>query len=170
MVRPHISLQFLFFFLVLKTFGQYHTLYANNENWVNMTHPLLVSMFPVPQKYFVPRRIRETYIPRLEAVGLWYLNVEEKVIKKSFQNQEKSLPVEDIKSNTTVSRAFQFEKVYSFSFVYSFISECYEQVIVKARAELDIYHQLLDDKEYVFQNQYVSGVFRMFKQFIFNWI
>ena len=75
-------------------------------------------MFPVPQKYFVPRRIRDTYIPRLEAVGLWYLPVEEKVKKKSLQNQQKSLPIEDIKSNTTVSQAFQSEKVYSFLSVY----------------------------------------------------
>jgi sorting and assembly machinery component 37 len=70
-------------------------------------------MFPVPQKYYVPRRIRDTYVPRLEAVGLWY-PVEEKVKQKSFQNQQKSLPIEDIKSNTTVSQVFQSEKVYSF--------------------------------------------------------
>jgi len=114
----------------------YHTLYAINENWVNLTHPLLVSMFPVPQKYFVPRRIRDTYIPRLEAVGLWYLPVEEKVIKKPFQNQQLT---EDIKSNTTVAQAFQSEKV-----------------IVKARAELEIYNQLLSGKEYVFQNRLSS--------------
>ena len=34
------------------------------------------------------------------------------------------------------------------------------QVIVKAQAELEIYNQLLSGKEYVFQNRYVSGVFR----------
>jgi len=96
-------------------------------------------MFPVPQKYFVPRRIRDIYIPRLEAVGLWYLPVEEKVIKKQFQNQQKSLPIEDIKSNTTVSQAFQSERV-----------------LVKARAELEIYNQLLSGKEYVFQNRLSS--------------
>ena len=71
-------------------------------------------MFPVPQKYYVPRRIRNTYIPKLEAVGLWYLPVEEKVEKKWLQNAQSSLPIEDIKSNTTVSQAFQSEKVYSF--------------------------------------------------------
>ena len=122
---------------------------------------MLASLFLVPQKYFVPRRIRDTFIPRLEAVGLWYLPVEEKVIKKSFQNQQKSLPIEDIKSNTKVSQAFQSEKVYSFfpcKFVHSFISECYGQVIVKARADLDIYNHLLSGKEYVFQNRCVSGV------------
>ena len=85
-------------------------------------HPLLASMFPVPQKYYVPRRIRDTYIPRLEAVGLWNFPVEEKVIKKSFQNQQESLPIEDIKSNTTVSQAFQSEKVYSFLYIHLFLN------------------------------------------------
>jgi sorting and assembly machinery component 37 len=125
-------------------------------------------MFPVPQKYYVPRRIRDTYIPRLEAVGLWNLPVEEKVEKKWFQNEQKSLPIEDIKSNTTVSQAFQSEKVIFISLVYSIISKCHEQVIVKARAELEIYNQLLSGKEYVFQNRYVSGVFRNVQTTHFN--
>jgi sorting and assembly machinery component 37 len=118
-------------------------------------------MYPVPQKYYVPRRIRDTYIPRLEAVGLWNLPVEEKVKEKPFHNQQKGLPIEDIKSNTKISQAFQSEKViFKFSlYIHSFLNVCYEQVIVKARAELDIYNQLLSGKEYVFQNRYVSGVF-----------
>lgn len=77
-------------------------------------------MFPVPQNYFVPRRIRDTYIPRLEAVGLWYPPVEEKVTKKPFQNQQSGLLNEDIRSNTTVAQAFQSEKVYSI-FLYSIL-------------------------------------------------
>jgi len=115
----------------------YHTLYAINENWVNLTHPSLASIFPVPQKYYVPRRIRDTYIPRLEAVGLWNLPVEENPKENPFN--QKSLPVENIKSNTTVSQAFQRERV-----------------LEKARAELDIYNQLLSGKEYVFQNRLSS--------------
>ena len=61
-------------------------------------------------KLLLPRRIRDTYIPRLEEVGLWNLPVEEKVKEKSFQNQQKGLPIEDIK---TMSQTFQPEKVYS---------------------------------------------------------
>jgi len=116
----------------------YHSLYAINENWVNLTCPSLASMFPVPQKYYVPRRMRNTYIPRLEAVGLWSLPVEE-TTEKSFQKQQKSLPILNIKSNTTVSQAFQREKV-----------------IEKTRAELEIYSQLLSDKGYIFQNRLSS--------------
>lgn len=28
-------------------------------------------MMPIPQRYYVPNRIRELYKPRLDAVGLW---------------------------------------------------------------------------------------------------
>jgi len=28
-------------------------------------------MMPIPQRYYVPNRIRELYRPRLETVGLW---------------------------------------------------------------------------------------------------
>ena len=28
-------------------------------------------MIPIPQRYYVPNRIRELYKPRLESVGLW---------------------------------------------------------------------------------------------------
>lgn len=28
-------------------------------------------MMPIPQRYYVPNRIRELYKPRLESVGLW---------------------------------------------------------------------------------------------------
>ena len=87
-------------------------------------------MFSVLQKYYVPRRIRDTYIPRLGTVGLWNLPVEEKAKEKSFQNQQKGLPIEDIKLNMTVSQTFHSEKVYSFP-IYRFISECYDQVIEK---------------------------------------
>lgn len=30
-------------------------------------------MLPIPQRYYVPTRIRESYQPRLEAVNLWNL-------------------------------------------------------------------------------------------------
>ena len=79
-------------------------------------------MFPVPQKYYVPHRIRNTYIPRLEAVELWNLPVEEKVKEKSFQNQPKGLLIEDIKSSPTVSQTFHSEKVYSFLYVFIYFS------------------------------------------------
>ena len=61
------------------------------ENWVNLTHPLLASIFSVPQQYYVPRRMRDTHIPRLQPIGLWNLPVDEKVKGKSFQSQRRGL-------------------------------------------------------------------------------
>jgi sorting and assembly machinery component 37 len=65
-------------------------------------------MFPVPQKYYVPGRIRDTYIPRLEAVGLWNLPEEENNKEKKPQ---RSFSIGNLKSNKTVSQAFQRERV-----------------------------------------------------------
>ena len=33
-------------------------------------------MIPIPQRYYVPNRIREMYKPRLEAAGLWATDTE----------------------------------------------------------------------------------------------
>lgn len=32
---------------------------------------MFVSLLPIPQRYFLPKRIRESFRPRLEAVELW---------------------------------------------------------------------------------------------------
>lgn len=52
-------------------------------------------MLPVPQRYYVPGRIRDCFRPRLEAVGLWTQPAEpdlEKTLKKDVKNvgEEKS--------------------------------------------------------------------------------
>lgn len=44
-------------------------------------------MMPFPQRYYAPRRIRDSYKPRLEAAGLWHVNVkEEEKLEKSFDH------------------------------------------------------------------------------------
>ena len=48
-----------------------HVFYALSTNWVGKTRPVLVKMLPVPQRYYLPTRIRESYKTRLEAVELW---------------------------------------------------------------------------------------------------
>ncbi len=49
---------------------QNHMLYSLQENWSGVTGPALVSMFPLPQRYYVPSRIRTSYKARLEATEL----------------------------------------------------------------------------------------------------
>ena len=46
-------------------------LYSLRLNWWKVTRPAMASMLPVPQRYYVPGRVRESYRPRLEAAELW---------------------------------------------------------------------------------------------------
>lgn len=46
-------------------------LYSLRLNWWKVTRPAIASMLPVPLRYYVPSRIRESYQPRLEAAELW---------------------------------------------------------------------------------------------------
>ena len=45
--------------------------------------PALASKLPLPQRYYLPDRLRDTYQPRLDAAGLWNVNVEKKKDKES---------------------------------------------------------------------------------------
>ncbi|TDL21568.1 hypothetical protein BD410DRAFT_789689 [Rickenella mellea] len=48
-----------------------YTFYAIADNYTNFTVPTLSAHMSIPQRYFVPGRLRELHRPRLEAVGLW---------------------------------------------------------------------------------------------------
>ncbi|KAJ7940432.1 hypothetical protein B0H13DRAFT_1938065 [Mycena leptocephala] len=48
-----------------------YMLYSLPANWSKLTLPTLAYALPVPQRYYVPRRMRSMYLPRLEAAGLW---------------------------------------------------------------------------------------------------
>ena len=50
---------------------QTHAQYALSQNWLQKTRPTLVALLPVPQRYFLPNRIRQSYKARLEAAELW---------------------------------------------------------------------------------------------------
>ncbi|KAF9475862.1 hypothetical protein BDN70DRAFT_953795 [Pholiota conissans] len=119
----------------------YHYLYSNQDNWMGLTRITLASMFAVPQKYYAPTRIRDTYHQRLLAAGLWKPFADEPLVDSPFAREIK--PVEkkkqEIKKNPALSQAFEREKV-----------------LEKARTELDIYRELLDDKDFIFQDRLSS--------------
>lgn len=50
---------------------QAHMLYSLHSNWWKTTRPVLVAALPVPHRYYVADRVRESYKPRLEASELW---------------------------------------------------------------------------------------------------
>ncbi|GJJ12665.1 hypothetical protein Clacol_006909 [Clathrus columnatus] len=107
-----------------------HSLYVLEPNYT-FIHKTLASMFPLPQRYYVPRRIRDSYKPRLEAAGLWHVideeeqedNVEKELhgnrltreyrrtVRKSFdkvQFYDKAKPVFDILDNLIKQKDFIF--------------------------------------------------------------
>ncbi|KAK2466795.1 hypothetical protein APHAL10511_001053 [Amanita phalloides] len=102
----------------------YYMLYSQPLNWENMTFKAWRSLFPLPQRYYIPTRIRELYRPRLEASGLWSLPEVEKEPKKSFHHIS---PEEEKAANTGVFQQ-TFEK---------------EKVVENAKVILDIYSRLL---------------------------
>ena len=121
--------------------------------------PLHVAGFYVPcaKNYYVSRRIRDTNIPKLNAVGLLEIfcrgkGWREVVLESTERHTYWIYQVEhDGVLNISTRKGIFIPSVYWFISA----SECYGQVIEKAR-ELD--NQLLSGKEYVIQNRYVSEV------------
>jgi sorting and assembly machinery component 37 len=74
-------------------------------------NPALASMFPIPQKYYVPGRMRNAYFQRLVAAGLWKETTEEKPSESPFPRDAKPLEETKLKNVSTLSRAFDREKV-----------------------------------------------------------
>jgi len=99
-----------------------HSFFVLEPNYP-FTHSTYASMLPFPQRYYVPNRIRDTYKPRLQAVGLWdegdgltklgsriYSREESKdKIRQSFaqaQLKERATPVFDILTNLVNRKHF----------------------------------------------------------------
>ncbi|KAG6876935.1 hypothetical protein C0993_011939, partial [Termitomyces sp. T159_Od127] len=64
-----------------------YALYSNQTNWAGLMHPALASSYPIPQRYYIPGRIRGMYQHHLESAGLWDVprNEEE---KKEFKTDK----------------------------------------------------------------------------------
>lgn len=68
---------------------------------------MYASVLPVPQRYYVPGRIRETFKPRLEASELWNLPGMESEERSLFAPKEKGRKDE----KDAYGRIFKREKV-----------------------------------------------------------
>ncbi|KAF4603805.1 hypothetical protein EYR40_000976 [Pleurotus pulmonarius] len=111
-----------------------HMFYSLEDNWTKTIRPHLAAMQPIPQRYYLPDRIRASYRPRLEAAGLWNLPGIEQQEKKPFAKPSAKIEPENLKDKYV--RVFERQKVEE-----------------KASALFDLYARLLGDKEYFFQNQ-----------------
>ena len=84
-------------------------LYSLNANWSRLTLPTLANMIPLPQRYYVPKRIRELYKPRLVAADLWNLpDIEQEVEKPKFGEKPREKGHKD-----EIKKVFEREKVSS---------------------------------------------------------
>ncbi|KAI6109524.1 hypothetical protein F5141DRAFT_1115148 [Pisolithus sp. B1] len=107
-----------------------HMFFGVDANFWGLTRPTLTSLMPIPQRYYVPGRIRESYRRRLETSGLWRSPATEQEHKSPFAKNEKKRD----DHTSTFTRAFEREKVME-----------------KARTILDLYARLLDGKKFLFE-------------------
>ena len=87
-------------------------LYSLQENWSGVTAPALVSMLPVPQRYYVPSRIRTSHKARLEAAELWHVpEVEEEEDEEPRKVLGKRKKPRSTNEPHRFKAAFELEKV-----------------------------------------------------------
>ena len=114
---------------------------------------------PIPQRYYVPNRIRELYKPRLEAVGLWPTETEtpSEPSKLGASLLGKPPPAKDPKE--IARNVFALEQVRSPCFS---IIICLEspQTLEKARACLDTYTKLLNGRMFFYHEK--CAIFLLF--------
>ncbi|KAF9454643.1 hypothetical protein P691DRAFT_796183 [Macrolepiota fuliginosa MF-IS2] len=112
----------------------YYTYYSCISNWEKVIHPVLVGMYSVPQRYYVPGRIRASYKPRLESDGLWGQLQPEHEKKHPKKNKGVDSVKQDAKQAFT--QAIEKEKIQD-----------------KAKEILGIYARLLEGKEFIYKGR-----------------
>jgi sorting and assembly machinery component 37 len=105
-------------------------------------------MYGLPQRYFVPARIRASYKPRLESAGLWSLPPEPE--KKSFNGKAEQARE---KAKESYSQAFEKEKVCFHRCHFTSGSLNRTKIQDKAKEVMGIYARLLEGKQFVFQGR-----------------
>ncbi|KAG2158236.1 uncharacterized protein EDB93DRAFT_1120544 [Suillus bovinus] len=104
-----------------------YSLYSVDDNFWKLTNPTIASMIPIPQRYYVPGRIREMYRPRLEAAGLWTQAASESEKDSFGKRQKKDDPKDEY------ARAFERDKVSA-----------------QAKASFALYAKLLNGQKFFF--------------------
>ncbi|KAL6300141.1 hypothetical protein BKA93DRAFT_803087 [Sparassis latifolia] len=107
-----------------------HMMYSLNANWWKTTRPALVSILPLPQRYYVPARLRNSHKPRLEFAGLW------DVPGIEYEDEDDDhFSFRKIKRSRRASTQEKLKRTFE-----------REKVIEKARAFFGIYAKLLADR------------------------
>jgi len=90
-------------------------------------------MYHLPQRYYIPGRIRQSYRARLEAAGLWDLDT---------VDEEESKPFRVTRTKKQEGDKKVFQQAFS-----------REKVLEKARTALDIYARLLGERGFVYSDR-----------------
>lgn len=85
--------------------------YAITENFIQCTRPALASHLSLPQRYYLPDRLRESYQPRLEAAGLWDVDVERTKKEKGPGEGQRRGGAASLLLREKVQQTFAKEKV-----------------------------------------------------------
>lgn len=116
---------------------QSHIFYGVDSNFWGLTKPTLASIMPVPQRYYVPGRIRGAYRPRLESSGLWSFPAVEQEKKNLFSKDQRKQ--EDNKG--TFARVFEREKVDMLASTCLFLTQRSEYRSRKRRVLFSVFTQ-----------------------------
>ncbi|KAJ7271986.1 hypothetical protein B0H12DRAFT_1092334 [Mycena haematopus] len=105
-----------------------YTLYSLPANWGKLIGLTLAYALPVPQRYYVPGRMRDMHRHRLEAAGLWIQQppTESKLLPFSANSDDQE----------RIAQTFQRDKV-----------------LQTARDCLDIYARLLGENQFVYHER-----------------
>ncbi|KAL1758357.1 hypothetical protein FB107DRAFT_207506 [Schizophyllum commune] len=107
-----------------------HVFFSVNQNWNKLTHPALAKRLPIPQRYYMPGRIRELHRPRLTTTGLWNPGADASE-RKPLKEVVKPRPSQ----SASYARAFEREKA-----------------LEKARSSLDVYARRLENHKLFFSS------------------
>ncbi|KAH8107016.1 hypothetical protein BXZ70DRAFT_1003899 [Cristinia sonorae] len=90
-----------------------YTYFAVGPNFHRATQPALASVLPVPQRYYVPARLRKTHQPRLEAAGIWHIHDQHLQDDRAspFEKLARKKDAKEKKENA--KRVFEKEQVLS---------------------------------------------------------
>ncbi|CCM02080.1 uncharacterized protein FIBRA_04157 [Fibroporia radiculosa] len=110
---------------VQTTYGDLLTamLYSIDTNWWNVTRPAIVSALPVPQCYYVPERLRNSYRPRLEAAEMWNISSvdqddKENVMSAFRKDKRKNKQAETQRFKTVFARDKAAQQAREFLSIY----------------------------------------------------
>ncbi|EKM55137.1 uncharacterized protein PHACADRAFT_120191 [Phanerochaete carnosa HHB-10118-sp] len=125
---------------VESTLGDFvaHEYYSLSANWTRQTRHTLAVMLPIPQRYYVPERIRLSWKPRLEAAELWdVVGIEE---EEERERQRFSFGLQKKRTKKNQDK-LKFKETFE-----------RKRVTDKAKAFLDIYSRMLGDRSLFYSN------------------